>query len=157
MEFSQREIREKNLKGSHNNKKKAFIAGPIHGMEHDQSYRNDLKKILEERGYIVLDPWQREKALYSQENEQELPEKSNIAGFIKRDLRDIELCDIFVVYLPKISAGACMELFYAKQFNKTTIAIIGFKDPSPWIIYHTDFILENIIDFEKFMKKRKES
>jgi len=156
MEFSQREIREKNLKGSHN-KKKAFIAGPIHGMEHDQSYRDDLKKILEECGYIVFDPWQREKVLYSQENQQGLTGKSNIAGFIKRDLRDIELCDIFVAYLPKISAGACMELFYAKQFNKTTIAIISFKDPSPWIIYHTDFILESIKDFEKFMKKRKES
>ena len=126
-------------------------------MEHDQSYRDDLKKILEKYGYVVLDPWQREKVLYSQENEKESSGKSNIAGFIRRDLRDIELCDIFVVYLPKISAGACMELFYAKQFNKTTIAIIGFKGPSPWIIYHTDFILENIIDFEKFMKKRKES
>ena len=42
-----------------------------------------------------------------------------------------------------------MELFYAKQFNKTTIAIIGFKDPSPWMIYHSDFILENMKDFDK--------
>ncbi|WP_455276749.1 nucleoside 2-deoxyribosyltransferase [[Eubacterium] cellulosolvens] len=155
MEFSQREIREENLKGS-NNKKKAFIAGPIHGMEDNQSYRTDLRKILEECGYVVFDPWQREKVLYSQENEQEFPGKSNIAGFIKRDLRDIELCDIFVAYLPIISAGSCMELFYAKQFNKTTIAIISLKDPSPWIIYHSDFILKNIKDFEEFMKKRKE-
>lgn len=154
MEFSQREIREENLKELHN-KKKAFIAGPIHGMEHDQSYRNDLRKILEECGYVVLDPWQREKVLYSHENEQEISRKSNIPGFIRRDLRDIELCDIFVVYLPRISAGACMELFYAKQFNKTTIAIVNLKDVSPWIIYHADFIVENINDFEKFMKKRK--
>lgn len=36
------------------------------------------------------------------------------SDYVERDLDDTERCDVIVVYLPKVSAGACMELFYAK-------------------------------------------
>lgn len=154
MNIARRETRAKKTKCAHMNGKKAFIAGPIHGIEHDQSYRETLKKILVECGYLILDPWQREKVLYSKINKQQLCYESTAAGFIRRDLRDIEECDVFVAYLPRLSAGTCMELFYAKQFNKMTIIILGFEDPSPWITFHVDFIFKKFDEFEKFMKNK---
>jgi len=44
------------------------------------------------------------------------------ADFIKRDLEDIEKCDVLIAYVPKLSAGTCVELFYAKMKRKKTYA-----------------------------------
>ncbi len=43
------------------------------------------------------------------------------ADFIKRDLEDIEKCDILIAYLPRLSAGTCMEFFYAKLERKKNL------------------------------------
>jgi len=45
--------------------RRAFLAGPIQGMEKNQSYRDRLRKILVRHGYEPVDPWQREKVIYS--------------------------------------------------------------------------------------------
>ncbi|MEM2104071.1 MAG: hypothetical protein QW717_04190 [Candidatus Bathyarchaeia archaeon] len=52
------------------------------------------------------------------------------ADFIKRDLEDIERCDILIAYLPRLSAGTCMELFYAKMNGKKTLCICKLKNLS---------------------------
>jgi len=44
------------------------------------------------------------------------------ADFIKRDLEDIEKCDVLIAYMPKLSAGTCMELFYAKMRGRKPYA-----------------------------------
>ena len=75
------------------------------------------------------------------------------AGFIRRDLEDIEKCDVLIAYLPRISAGTCMELFYAKLKGKKTICISRIKNPSPWIIVHSDIILEDIDELEGVLKR----
>ena len=132
--------------------KRVFISGPIQGMEEKQGYRNKISILLTKYGYEPIDPWRREKIIYRGPPEKwwtHVPPKD----FIRRDLEDIERCDILVTYLPKLSAGACMELFYAKLRGKKTITICRLKNPSPWIIAHSVIIVRNFKEFEELLKK----
>lgn len=122
---------------------KVFISGPIQGMETKQKYRKVIREICVQCGYEVLDPWEREKIIYKG-SEFGWWEKVPAADFIKRDLEDIEECDVLIAYIPKLSAGTCMELFYAKQKGKKTICICKIKNPSPWILTHSDIIIKKI-------------
>ncbi|MEM3730530.1 MAG: hypothetical protein QXG27_07210 [Candidatus Bathyarchaeia archaeon] len=58
-----------------------------------------------------------------------------------------------VAYFPKLSAGTCMELFYAKLKGKKTISICKIRNPSPWIIVHSNIILKNFKELENALKK----
>ncbi len=116
-------------------------------MENNQSYRDAIRQICVCCGFEVIDPWEREKILYNHAEEgwwNNVP----IADFIRRDLEDIEKCDLLIAYLPKLSAGTCMELFYAKLKSKKTICICLIENPSPWIIFHSDFILKSLEELE---------
>lgn len=73
--------------------------------------------------------------------------------FIERDLKDIEKCDVLIAYLPKLSAGTCMELFYAKMKGKKTICICKLKNPSPWITAHSDITIKSISALEEALNK----
>jgi len=120
-------------------------------MENNQSYRKVIRDICLRCGFEPVDPWLREKVLYRNGKVKKLDMSS--AGFIKRDLEDIERCDILVAYLPRLSAGTCMELFYAKLKGKRTITICELENPSPWIVAHSDILLEKIMDLEEYLKK----
>ena len=116
-------------------------------MESDQSYREAIRNICLRCGFEPVDPWLRERVIYRRGR----AEVSSF-DFIRRDLEDIERCDILVAYMPRLSAGTCMELFYAKLKGKKTITICKIKDPSPWIIAHSDIIISDIRDLEKHLK-----
>ena len=58
-----------------------------------------------------------------------------------------------VVYLPKLSAGACMELFYAKRKGKKIIVVSEMVCLSPWIIIHSDAIVKSFDELEDALKK----
>ncbi|MEM2589527.1 MAG: hypothetical protein QXT44_07020, partial [Candidatus Bathyarchaeia archaeon] len=98
-------------------KGKAFISGPIQGMEKRQGYREKIRRICIRCEYEPIDPWQREKVLY-RGKEPNWWLKVPPLDFIKRDLEDIVKCDVLIAYMPKLSAGTCMELFYAKMKGK---------------------------------------
>lgn len=133
-------------------KKKAFISGPILGMENNQGYRDIITKICVKLGFEVIDPWRREKILYETD---ELCWWTSVpaVGFVQRDLDDAERCDVMIVYLPKLSAGACMELFYAKRKGKKIIVISKMECLSPWIMVHSDAIVKSFSDLEDALKK----
>lgn len=133
-------------------KKLVFIAGPILGWEDNQDYRQTIKGICEKLGFEVIDPWNREKVLY----------KGNVDcwwndvpafGFVQRDLDDADRCDIMVVYMPTLSAGACMELFYAKRKNKKVVVVSELECLSPWIIVHSDMVIKSFSQLEEALKK----
>lgn len=124
-------------------KRKVFISGPILGMETNQGYRRIIAEICERLGFDVIDPWHREKSLYEGDEEWWWPNVP-AEGFVKRDLEDAERCDIMIVYLPKLSAGACMELFYAKRIGKKVIVVSEIESLSPWIEIHSDVIIKKI-------------
>jgi len=132
-------------------RRRVFISGPIQGMESNQSYRDVLRGILGRYGFDVFDPWDREKVSYASTGA-EWWRNVPPAGFIKRDLEDIEKCNYLVVYLPRLSAGSCMELFHAYRKGKETILICELENPSPWIIAHSNRIFKTIGEFEDFLK-----
>ena len=133
-------------------RRRVFISGPIQGMERRQSYRDRIKRILLRRGYEPVDPWEREKVMYSMTGE-EWWRNVPPPDFIRRDLEDIDRCDILVAYLPRLSAGTCMELFYAKMRGKKTITICRIKNPSPWIVFHSDVILKSMKELEALLER----
>jgi nucleoside 2-deoxyribosyltransferase len=133
-------------------KKRVFVSGPIQDMETEQSYRDAIRKICVRCGFEVVDPWEREKILY-RGDEHGWWDKVPSADFIKRDLEDIEKCDALIAYFPRLSAGTCMELFYAKLMDKKTICICELKNPSPWIVMHSDMILKGISQLEDALKQ----
>jgi hypothetical protein len=123
-------------------KKKVFISGPILGMENDQDYRKTITEICVKLGFEVIDPWRREKVLYKGD-EPCWWSKVPAHGFIQRDLDDAERCDVMIVYLPRLSAGACMELFYAKRKGKKIVVVSEMECLSPWIVTHSDAIVKS--------------
>jgi nucleoside 2-deoxyribosyltransferase len=132
--------------------KKVFISGPIQGLENNQGYRQVITEICTRLGFEVIDPWLREKVIYKKE-ESYWWNKVPIPDFVQRDLEDAEKCDIMVVYLPIISAGACMELFYAKRKGKKIIVVSGMDCLSPWIIFHSDVVVKNFVELEAALKQ----
>jgi nucleoside 2-deoxyribosyltransferase len=121
-------------------------------MENEQSYREAIGKICVRLGYDVVDPWLREKIIYRRD-EPCWWTKVPATGFVERDLEDIEKCDVLIAYLPKLSAGTCMELFYAKRKGKRVITISGMDALSPWIVVHSDRILRSIEELEDALKQ----
>ena len=130
---------------------KVFIAGPIQGMENRQGYREKLKRILSSYGYDPIDPWTREKVLY-RHMEKGWWAKVPPRGFIDRDLKDIERSDYLIAYLPKLSAGTCMELFYAKLKGKKTVVVCKLKNPSPWITFHADILVRSFKELKAILE-----
>jgi hypothetical protein len=133
-------------------KKKVFISGPILGMEHDQDYRETITEICVKLGFEVIDPWRREKVLYKGD-EPCWWSKVPAHGFIQRDLDDAERCDVMIVYLPRLSAGACMELFYAKRKGKKIVVVSEMECLSPWIVTHSDAIVKRFEELENTLKR----
>ena len=121
-------------------------------METNQGYRETISELCERLGFEVVDPWRREKSLYKGD---ELWWWPNVpaAGFVQRDLEDAERCDVMIVYLPRLSAGACMELFYAKRKGKRVIVVSELESLSPWIEIHADAIVKNFEELEAELKK----
>ena len=131
--------------------KKVFISGPIQGMEEKQGYRDKISTLLIRYGYEPIDPWRREKIIYRGPSERwwsHVPPRD----FIRRDLEDIERCYALIAYLPKLSAGTCMELFYAKLKDKKTITICKLKNPSPWIIEFSDIIVRGFRELKEVLE-----
>ena len=133
-------------------KKKVFISGPILGMENNQSYRKTITAILTKKGFDVIDPWHREKNLYKGD-ERCWWDKVPTFDFIQRDLDDADRCDVMVVYLPKLSAGACMEMFYSKRKGKKVIVVSEIECLSPWIVAHSDLIVKSFSQLEDALEE----
>jgi nucleoside 2-deoxyribosyltransferase len=132
-------------------KKQVFISGPILGMEKQQAYRKTITDVCAKLGIEVIDPWKRERVLYNG-TEECWWDKVPTFDFVQRDLDDADRCDIMVVYLPILSAGACMEMFYAKRKGKKIIVLSEVACLSPWIVFHSDLIIKGFNQLEKALK-----
>ena len=136
--------------------KKAFISGPILGMENRQDYRPKISEILTRAGFEVIDPWKRERVLYKSD-EKCWWDNVPAYGFIQRDLDDADRCDLMVVYLPILSAGACMEMFYAKRRGKRVIVVSEIECLSPWVIAHADIVVKSFDQLADALKENEDS
>jgi len=139
-------------------KKYVFISGPILGMENNQDYyRNTITVISQKLGFEIIDPWKREKCDYENnvDRHNNTDDRKDFNRIIQCDLADADRCDIMVVYLPKLSAGACMEMFYAKRKGKKIIVISDMPKLSPWIKVHCDVLITNFDMLEETLSRFK--
>ncbi len=132
--------------------KQVFISGPILGREKQQDYRKTITDIAVKLGLEIIDPWKRERVIYNG-TEECWWNKVPTFDFVQRDLDDADRCDIMVVYLPILSAGACMEMFYAKRKGKHVIVVSELPCLSPWIVFHSDAIIKSFSQLEEVLKK----
>jgi hypothetical protein len=128
-----------------------FSSGPILGMEKHQDYRKTITDVCARLGLDLIDPWKRERVLYNG-TEECWWDKVPTFDFVQRDLDDADRCDIMVVYLPILSAGACMEMFYAKRKGKKIIVVSEIPCLSPWIVFHSDRIVKSFNQLEDALK-----
>jgi hypothetical protein len=133
-------------------KKQLFISGPIIGMEKQQDYRIVVTEVATKLGFNIIDPWKRERVIYNG-TEECWWDKVPTFDFVQRDLDDADLCDVMVVYLPILSAGACMEMFYAKRKGKKVIVVSQLPCLSPWIVFHSDMIIKSFSELEEALRK----
>ncbi len=117
-------------------------------MEKNQNYRETITDIASKLGFEIIDPWKRERILYNG-TEECWWDKVPVFDFVQRDLDDADRCDIMVVYLPILSAGACMEMFYAKRKGKIVIVVSEVPCLSPWIVFHSDMIIKGFTSLKK--------
>ena len=131
-------------------KPRAYIAGPVQGLEDRQEYRVSLAEILRRYGFEVVDPLARERKFYAGMGKDEAVKLS------KRDLLDVGYCELVVAYLPKVSAGTAIELYHAKTRGRTTVLICGDTSGlSPWFKAYSDEIFSSIDAFEDALKACK--
>ena len=133
-------------------KKQLFISGPIIGMEEQQDYRIIVTEVATKLGFDIIDPWKRERVIYNG-TEECWWDKVPAFDFVQRDLDDADRCDVMVVYLPVLSAGACMEMFYAKRKGKKVIVVSSLPCLSPWIVFHSDMIIKSFSELEESLRK----
>jgi hypothetical protein len=133
-------------------KKQVFISGPIIGMEKQQDYRIVVTEVATKLGFDIIDPWKRERVIYNG-TEECWWDKVPAFDFVQRDLDDADRCDVMVVYLPILSAGACMEMFYAKRKGKNVIVVSPLPCLSPWIVFHSDIIIKSFNELEEALRK----
>ena len=133
-------------------KKHVFISGPIIGMEKQQDYRKTITDIATKLGFEIIDPWKRERVIFNG-TEECWWDKVPVFDFVQRDLDDADRCDIMVVYFPILSAGACMEMFYAKRKGKKIVVVSEIKCLSPWIVFHSDGIIKDFSELEETLKR----
>jgi hypothetical protein len=133
-------------------KKQVFISGPIIGMEKQQDYRIIVTEVATKLGFDIIDPWKRERVIYNG-TEECWWDKVPTFDFVQRDLDDADRCDVMVVYLPILSAGACMEMFYAKRKGKKVIVVSPLQCLSPWIVFHSDMIIKSFSELEEALSK----
>jgi hypothetical protein len=133
-------------------KKHVFISGPIIGMEKQQDYRKTITDVATKLGFEIIDPWKRERVIFNG-TEECWWDKVPVFDFVQRDLDDADRCDIMIVYLPILSAGACMEMFYAKRKGKKVVVVSEIKCLSPWIVFHSDSIIKNFSELEETLTR----
>lgn len=132
---------------------RVYIAGPIQGLEEKQKYREVLAGLLEEYGFKPLDPWLREQAYYRSLT----ADVSEAYKLVRRDLLDLQYCELLVAYMPRLSAGVAMEIYYAKSKGKKVYLISPMEDVSPWLLAHTDRVFKNVGELEEFLKRKQKS
>jgi len=67
------------------------------------------------------------------------------AEIVELDKKDIDNCDLLLVYFDKPSVGTSMEVFYAWERRKEVVVVnASGKALSPWMIYHSTYQVDSL-------------
>jgi len=122
-----------------------YLCGPINGCADSEckDWREEAKKIFPN----TLDPMRRD--YRGRENE-------CISEIVEMDKIDVQRSDVILANCPKPSVGTSMEIFYAWSLFKCVVCIVPDKSKaSPWLIYHSTAVFENMRDACEFIRLLK--
>lgn len=122
---------------------KCYLAGPINGCTDSQAHdwRNEVTRLLGSEN--VLNPMARD--YRGKEHEA-------VKDIVENDKRDIDACDILLVWFTQPSVGTSMEILYAWERGKKIIIIDRQAKPlSPWIVYHSHGVVKEISEILKVL------
>lgn len=125
--------------------KTIYLAGPIAGCSdaENHDWRNTVKLALGGK-YLFLDPTDRDYRGYDRHTGAGLMQVEDCTKLVEDDIVDIKKSDIVLAHTWKTSTGTSMEFVYARQFNKFILAICPNEYVSPWIQYHTDYVVRSL-------------
>lgn len=141
-------------------KKTIYFAHPVETM--DTKKEREIIKILESRGYEVINPFEKEKALvakYGVKYYYDNPSEEFAIEITVGDYYLVEICDEYFGWFPEkiTSIGTALELAHADKFNKKITAI--YNKPHPFLWKHCDILylgIKAFINDDKFIEKKKE-
>lgn len=116
-----------------------YLAGPIAGCTdaENHDWRNTVKLALGGK-FKFLDPTDRDTRKIALTDDE-------CINLVESDIRDIKRSDIILAHVWKTSAGTSMEFVYAKKIlYKTVIAICPGEYLSPWVFYHSDWVVRSL-------------
>lgn len=122
---------------------KCYLAGPINGCTDSQAcdWRNEVTNLLGAEN--VLNPMSRD--YRGKEHEA-------VKDIVENDKRDIDVCDVLLVWFTQPSVGTSMEILYAWERDKKVIVIDRQVKPlSPWITYHSHRVVREISEIPKVL------
>lgn len=112
-----------------------YLAGGINGLSDVEckAWRELAKTLLTTQ---TLDPMDRDYRGV---------EDANVNQIVIADLEDIRNADYVLVNATRgASWGTAMELVYAREWRKVTIAFVGGAKVSPWLRYHSYLCVRSI-------------
>jgi len=123
-----------------------YVSGAITGFEKQTGiWRAKWKKLLEEAGFIVFDPWL------------DRPKEAGVTGTVREDIRRILTADILLVNGNIPSSGTAQEMVYARMFKTKVYTIFGKDEPSPscYIVFNKNDKDCSIQDVSVFTQNSK--
>lgn len=127
---------------------KIYLAGPIFQSSDEEAkdWREEIKKIAA-GGIEFLDPMSRDYRgrVFDSQLSKEI---------VEGDKEDIRKCDVVIANVSKPSAGTSMEILFAWQLGIPVITIAHGK-LSPWILYHSYWVVDGIESALKYSTVRK--
>lgn len=123
------------ISANSNRRRKGYLAGGINGLSDAaaKDWRAQFKALVPECDF--LDPMVRDYRGV---------EDANVNDIVLNDLKDINSADIIVINATKPSWGTAMEVVYAWQAVKRTVAFVGGSAISPWLRYHVDHVVNTV-------------
>lgn len=121
---------------------KTYLCGHINGCNDKEckDWRNRVKRQLVD----TVDPMIRDFRGV---------EKLSVEEIVNGDKSDIDPSDILLVNYEKPSIGTSMEILYAHERGKIVLVVAkNINILSPWLIYHSHKIFNNMEDAVKYIK-----
>ena len=113
---------------------KIYLAGTIYNDSPHSEWKSELLKYCDPEKYRFYDPEPAYENCYEH-------------SYVVRDKAWISDSDALVSYIHRISAGTCMEIFYAYQFQTKHVILIDPDDmlnKNMWLSYHSHKIVRTV-------------
>ncbi len=127
---------------TNHHKPRIYLSGPIRLCSNKErlSWRDSIIQRYRDK-YDFLDPTVRN---FNGDLDYSATISDKAKEIVEADLSDIRQADILLANIHKYSAGTLMEVFFAKNQNKTVVCVVPESCLNDiWIKYHSNLITTN--------------